>query len=177
LARIAAVSICGEKPLTFIIPLLSVLALAACAAPPSAKAPGSAPSDSASYTQPLDTISPPPGAAHAKPAAPSLTDLARGPQRFEGLEGKTVLAALGDPNFRRRDKPAEVWQYYGPGCILDLFLYDDAPGISPTAAGKPVEGMEADGTVAHAELRGREGRPAEVACLSRLITQRHAPVS
>lgn len=171
-------SIFGEKPLTFIIPLLSVLALAACAAPPSAKAPGSAMVEPDGLAQPQDTISPPsPGTAHASPAAPSLTDLARGPQRFEGLEGKTVLAALGDPNFRRRDKPAEVWQYYGPGCILDLFLYDDKPGVSPTAAGKPVEGMEPDGKVAYAELRGREGRPAEPACLSRLITQRHAPVS
>ncbi len=115
--------------------------------------------------------------SHAAPRTPpTLKELAGSPQRFEGLEGKDVLAALGDPNFRRRDKPAEVWQYYGPGCILDLFLYDDAPSITHVA-GKPVEGMDMDSTVAHAELRGREGRPVEAACLSRLITQRHAPVS
>jgi hypothetical protein len=173
LARIAAVPTWGQKPLTFVIPLLSVIALAACGAPPSqSKIATSAPGDSAA------TASQNSGAASpTRPhAPPTLTDLARGPQRFEGLEGKDVLAALGDPNFRRRDKPAEVWQYYGPGCILDLFLYDDKPTASPVA-GKPTEGMEPDGTVAHAELRGREGRPAEAACLSRLITQRHAPVS
>jgi hypothetical protein len=90
-----------------------------------------------------------------------MTDLARGPDRFEGLAGTEILATLGDPNFRRRESPAEVWQYYGPGCILDLFLYDDSPGT---------KGAE---TVAHAELRGRPGEPVEAACLSRLLDQRH----
>lgn len=164
-------SIWGQKPLTFIIPLLSAIALAACAVPPSAKVGGAASVAPASYAPIPDSIHP---QTFAHPA-PTLTDLARGPQHFEGLEGKEVLAALGDPSFRRREKPAEVWQYYGPGCILDLFLYDDKPPISPTST-KPVEGADLDGRVVHAELRGREDRPAEAACLSRLITQRHAPV-
>lgn len=139
-----------------------VLSLAACAAPNQAKMPGNSPAQPAAYTPQPNQSLPPAGldAAH-----PSLTDLARGPQRFEGLLGKDVLAALGDPNFRRRESPAEVWQYYGPGCILDLFLYDDAPAASV--------GVVTDGKVAHAELRGRPGEPIEAACLSRLIDQRH----
>ncbi len=89
---------------------------------------------------------------------PNLSDLALGPSHFEGLDAKEVEGALGDPNFLRREAPAEVWQYYGPGCILDLFLYA-APGGE---------------RVAHAELRGRgEGQPAEASCLSRLIDSRH----
>jgi hypothetical protein len=133
--------------------------------------------DLTSYAAPPEAAGPlAPGAVQPKPGIPSLADLARGPQRFEGLQGKAVLAALGNPNFRRRERPAEVWQYYGPGCILDLFLYDDAPAASKVA-GKPVEGTDLDGKVAHAELRGREGQPAEATCLSRLIGQRRAMVS
>lgn len=140
----------------------AVLSLAACAAPNQAKAPSTTQVQPAAYTPPPEQTLPPagPDAAH-----PSLADLARGPQRFEGLAGKEVLAALGDPNFRRRESPAEIWQYYGPGCILDLFLYDDTPATSG--------GVAPDGKVAHAELRGRPGEPIEAACLSRLIGQRH----
>ncbi len=164
----------GQKPLTFIIPLLSVFALAACGVPPAQPKVATGIPSEAVITTPQDMAIAVPPKPHA---APTLNELARGPQRFEGLEGREVLAALGDPNFRRRDKPAEVWQYYGPGCILDLFLYDDTPSGASPIAGKSTDAQAPDGTVAHAELRGREGRPAEVACLSRLITQRHPPVS
>ncbi len=145
-----------------LVVVAAVLTLVACAAPNQAKMPSNSPAQPAAYTAPPDHSLPPAG---ADAAHPSLADLARGPQRFEGLEGKDVLAALGDPNFRRRESPAEVWQYYGPGCILDLFLYDDVPGASA--------GTVPDGKVAHAELRGRPGEPIEAACLSRLIGQRH----
>lgn len=165
-------SIWGQKPLTIVIPALSLLALAACAGPPAGK-PGIPSTGSQSgFTPPSESYNPTTPGTHT----PTLTELGGDPRHFEGLDGKEVLAALGDPNFRRRDKPAEIWQYYGPGCILDLFLYDDKPRASPTST-KPVEGLDLDGKVVHAELRGRENQPAEVACLSRLITQRHPPVS
>jgi len=123
----------------------------------------------ASYSLPPSSALPPAPGASAPPPIPSLADLAIGPQHFEGLEGKAVLAALGDPSYRRRESPAEVWQYYGPGCILDLFLYEETPAQSAA----PADGAAFAGKVAYAELRGRENAPAESGCLSRLIDQRH----
>ncbi len=40
-----------------------------------------------------------------------------------GLSGDGVTALLGPPDYRRRDKPAEIWQYRNDACVLDLFLY------------------------------------------------------
>lgn len=48
--------------------------------------------------------------------------------RFNGQTGKEILAALGEPDYRRHEAPAEVWQYYGRGCVLDLFLYNGSGG-------------------------------------------------
>ena len=56
---------------------------------------------------------------------PNSGELAADPSRFKGLAASEVVAKLGDPSFRRREAPAEIWQYYGPGCVLDLFLYDE----------------------------------------------------
>jgi hypothetical protein len=144
-----------------ILPAFAVLALAACAAPPQSKFATPGPLQPANFTPAPEATSPLPGPASPLPANHAPSDLAHGPDRFEGLTGVDVIAALGDPSFRRRESPAEVWQYYGPGCILDLFLYDDGPNAAAGA------------TVTHAELRGREGAQPEAACLSRLIDLRH----
>ena len=144
------------------IPVLGALALSACAAPSPSK-----PATGASFQQTAYTPAPetamPEQAAPPGPAAPNHSGglSSQGPESFDGLAGAEVLASLGDPNFRRHEEPAEVWQYYGPGCILDLFLYRDA--------GK----ADGSGTVAYADLRGRPGQPAEAACLTKLIDQRH----
>ena len=123
-----------------------VLILAACAAPP----PGPA---SIKHEAP-------PVAAEPLPEAPlpAVAALAADPSLFKGIEGRAVLARLGDPNFRRRDPPAEVWQYYGDKCVLDLFLYDE------------------DGTqrVAHAEIRSRTAGEGN-GCLLRLLSGRVPP--
>ena len=158
-------SVRSIRSLTLILALFSIAGLGACAGPPPTRMAHVSTSQPVSYPQAPVTVLPPAGG----PAAPSLADLASGPQHFEGLDGKVILAALGDPNFRRRETPAEVWQYYGPGCILDLFLYDELS----SGPGKVVDGGGPDGKVAHAELRGRENAPAEAGCLSRLIDQRH----
>jgi hypothetical protein len=52
-------------------------------------------------------------------------DLAHNPIRLDGLTHRVVRAALGQPSFRRKDKGVEIWQYYGEGCILDLFIYEE----------------------------------------------------
>jgi len=47
------------------------------------------------------------------------------PARLKGLTTVQITSALGRPGFTRRDAPAEIWQYRGRACTLDLFLYDD----------------------------------------------------
>ena len=47
------------------------------------------------------------------------------PARLKGLTPTQIKAVLGHPGFTRRDAPAEIWQYRGRVCTLDLFLYDD----------------------------------------------------
>ncbi|WP_339632890.1 hypothetical protein [uncultured Sneathiella sp.] len=45
--------------------------------------------------------------------------------------GKTtseIGSAFGDPNMRRKDSPAEVWQYLAPDCALHLFFYPASSG-------------------------------------------------
>lgn len=139
------------------------MALAACAGP--APAPAShglaQPASYVPMTQspPLaPQVATPVSPAAVNPSAPgSFTDLAKGASHFEGLDQKDILATLGKPSFLRREAPAEVWQYYGPGCILDLFIYEDNGARR----------------VVHAELRGRSsGEAAEPACLSHLIDGR-----
>ncbi|MEW5726206.1 MAG: hypothetical protein AB1918_00125 [Pseudomonadota bacterium] len=50
------------------------------------------------------------------------------PAELKGLSPIQVKAVLGKPMFTRRDAPAEIWQYRGRACTLDLFLYDDSAG-------------------------------------------------
>jgi len=38
------------------------------------------------------------------------------------------MSLLGDPDFRRDDPPAQLMQYRGARCILDVFLYADEAG-------------------------------------------------
>ena len=81
-----------------------------------------------------------PGTPAPAPAPESLPDLAmspdvRGrdivpgpdrapaPRTLLGLEHHQVMALLGEPSFKRRDDPAQIWQYRDSICILDVFLY------------------------------------------------------
>ena len=48
--------------------------------------------------------------------------------KIQSLQNKTarqLIFALGNPDFRRTDKPAELWQYQHKKCNLDLFLYPE----------------------------------------------------
>ena len=57
-------------------------------------------------------------------AAPKAAELTY--PDIETLKGKTsdrVTKLLGTPDFRRTDKPAELWQYRHDKCSVDLFLY------------------------------------------------------
>lgn len=133
--------------------LLPLLLLAACAGPQGAAGNRPLPRPQAAAgtgTGQTDQASLPPA---------DNADLAADPGRFKGLTGEEVQARLGEPSFRRRDPPAEIWQYYGPGCVLDLFLYDE------NGARK----------VAYAEVRQRDSLLASGSdCLGSLLDGRRS---
>lgn len=80
-------------------------------------------------------------------------------KRLQGLASPEVQAVLGRPNFTRRDASAEIWQYYGAGCVLDLFLYDDS-GVT---------------RVAFLQVRGPvPGQTPPARCLRDLLERREA---
>lgn len=84
-------------------------------------------------------------------------DLAGNPVRLNGLSNRVVRAALGPPNFRRRDKGVEIWQYYGEGCVLDLFIYDE----------------NGQRRVTHHVVRSTNGEPAST-CFRGIVESRRA---
>jgi hypothetical protein len=54
-------------------------------------------------------------------AAPAL----HAASELVGIESTMVEQRLGSPALRRRDAPAELWQYRSPFCVMDVFLYSD----------------------------------------------------
>ena len=46
-----------------------------------------------------------------------------GPLNLVGLSGDDLGRHFGTPGFKRHDLPAEVWQFRGDACTLDVFLY------------------------------------------------------
>ena len=45
------------------------------------------------------------------------------PSHLAGLYGDQGIGLLGPPGFKRKDDPAQIWQYRTKVCALDLFLY------------------------------------------------------
>jgi len=92
------------KPAAIAAAIAIAGSLAACAAPGESATPTSASLFPAS-----------PSASHA----PDIKDLA-------GLKPADVLSILGQPDLRRHEPPAELWQYRAADCVLNLFFYGDA---------------------------------------------------
>lgn len=93
-----------------------------------------------------------------RPGRPTITASA-----LRGMPVSEVSALLGPPSFVRRDAKAEIWQYFGPGCVLDLFVYDEGGArrvlhhhLRSQVPGKPVEARCFDDIVAG----GRGSRPS-----------------
>lgn len=142
LSRFAALGLC--------------LILAACGAPPRTAPPV--------MVAPPKVTTPPDGEGAVVPIAPmpSVAEIKADPTRLKGVRVSDIQSLLGAPHFLRREKPAEVWQYYGEGCVLDLFVY----------------GNGADKNVAHVELRAKGSAQApDARCLQGLIDNRQAPTS
>lgn len=94
------------------------------------------------------------------------------PDRLLGAPAERVLAALGKPELQRRERPAEIWQYRGRGCVLDVFLYaaGQQAGTDPEVAGPATGGGP---TVFHLEARDARARAIEPAsCLPAVTSAR-----
>jgi hypothetical protein len=108
--------------------------------------PGSPPDDNADAL-PADT----PKKVANDPAPPAAADPAAAPQtaalpppklpsgptvrntsELVGLDSNAIERRLGSPALRRRDAPAELWQYRSPLCVMDLFLYSDGGSFRVT---------------------------------------------
>ena len=98
----------------------------------------------------------------ALPPAKTLPPIDDRPERFLGLGTAALAQELGEPQLLRREAPAEIWQYRGEGCILDLFLYPEAGSLKVT----------------HIEARDKKAESYETKdCLRQLIeARRTAPI-
>jgi hypothetical protein len=82
------------------------------------------------------------------------------PETLKGLSAAQAESELGQPSFRRRDPPAEIWQYRVRACILDLFLYKEENGL----------------TVAHYAVRTPSGTAiTDRACLDEVLARQTPP--
>jgi hypothetical protein len=96
----------GRGPRVLFATLLLGLMVGACSTPPPQDAPRLT---AATPIQPVTT---------RHPILPALT----------GLSAAEVVGLFGEPDFRRGEAPAELWQYRSADCVLDLFLYRDLSG-------------------------------------------------
>lgn len=142
---------------------LAALSLAACVA-----APDPAYRGRMSYESPSDDTMSAPVTQEASLTAP--TQPTGRPRKITlatlpGMTGDALAAALGAPQFRRHDGKAEIWQYRGTACTLDVFLYADGGNLR----------------VRYADARGKDEVEAKNsaearACAAALIAAR-APTS
>lgn len=80
-------------------------------------------------------------------------------RQLAGMSEADLRLALGEPEFRRHDPPAEVWQYRGRTCVLDVFLYRQGEQYR----------------VVYAETHGRDMIPvSQSSCYATLLVQ-HQP--
>lgn len=81
------------------------------------------------------------------------------PSRLIGTDRIALERLVGAPDLKRREGPAEVWQYQGESCVMDAYLYPPAGG-----AGAP--------RVSYVEMRhGGLGRIVQPGALARCYAE------
>ncbi|WP_142849173.1 hypothetical protein [Telmatospirillum sp. J64-1] len=142
--------------------LCLALGLAACAAPEiqtGEEGEDAAPVTSLPSAPAREGTQPQQSAVPAQPAGALHRLLAEQPGRLQGLSAAEIVSVLGEPQLLRRDAPAQIWQYHGETCILDLFFYEDDGEIQ----------------VAHAAVRHPTHTPPPLGqCLRTLLNQQAA---
>jgi hypothetical protein len=94
--------------------------------------------------------------------SPSLS----GPLTADALVGaapSAITARLGEPDFRRAEPHAEIWQYGGGDCSLFVYFYETDGGA---LGSRYVDARKIEG-----------GAASKEACLSAVMAKRTAPVS
>jgi len=78
------------------------------------------------------------------PSTPTIAP--KPPLPLVGATANTVRESLGKPSLIRQEPPAEVWQYAGRACILDVTLYADPAGalIARWIESRDLDGMPSD---------------------------------
>ncbi len=107
-----------------------------------------------------DLAAPPPASApDPRQTAAKTGDLDVRPEQLLGLNAGQLTALLGPADFTRTDGPAEIRQFRGSDCVVDVFLYQEP------AAGRY--------RVAHVETRDRGlVGTAERPCVAGLLRAR-----
>jgi hypothetical protein len=85
-------------------------------------------------------------------AACANNDFAAGPPQLRELSGlapSQVAALYGQPDFRRNDPPAEVWQYRSADCVLDLYFYGGDSGEQLVFAQSRPRSLQQDVAAGH----------------------------
>ncbi len=86
---------------------------------------------SAASSKPAAVQSPAPKVPQKPPAVAAIKPrIMLEPTVVVGKTTMEIQQAFGNPNLRRQDSPAEVWQYLARDCALHLFFY---PGTSGEA--------------------------------------------
>ena len=121
---------------------------------------GCASSDGYNADADADLAAPPPASApDPRLTAAKTGDLEVRPEQLLGLDADQLTALLGRADFTRTDGPAEIRQFRGSDCVVDVFLYQE-----------PVEGGY---RVAHVETRDRGlVGTAERPCVAGLLRAR-----
>jgi hypothetical protein len=133
--------------------VLPLVALAACGAPGGSRL-GDADSS--------DVVESPTAQSGDQTAAlPPVDRRKLTPEGLKGLHAVQVEDALGTPSFRRRDPPAEIWQYRMGICTLDLFLYKEGgrTTVSHYAVRVPGGGTMSERACLDEVLRRGEKKP------------------
>jgi len=133
---------------------MAAAALGACALAPDRPAPAPAALSQPAPPPAIPTIPAVAGVAH-----PSLSGSATAAS-LVGLSDAELSRLIGPPRWRRAESPAQVWQYQGATCVLDIYLYEEA--------GAP--------RVVYAEACDESALPVTLAaCLQRIEAERRAP--
>jgi hypothetical protein len=93
--------------------------LAGCAV---ASSPTSVPAANVSTAHPLSAPPLPVAIGFPQPRLPTSAT----PASLVGLSAQELTSLLGTPAWTRRENPAEVWQYRGTACVLDIYFYEES---------------------------------------------------
>lgn len=101
--------------------------------------------------------------APARGVSPSLGSGPLTPDALVGVAPSAISARLGEPDFRRTEPQAEIWQYGGGDCSLFVYFYEADTGALGSR---------------HVDARKAEGGAADKkACLAAVLARRNAPMS